>query len=254
MDKKIKILLADEENEFCKNCEKALTEKGFSVIVCRSDGNEIIKETDSEKPDMVLCGVFLQKVDFIGVIKTCKEKYKDNSPLFAAILPGENSIIERELILSGAAYCFIKPIDCDSLAERVTGFFMSSASLTCIKNESTSNMEVIVTDIIHQIGVPAHIKGYHYLREAIMMAIDDIDIMNSVTKCLYPSVAKKHSTTSSRVERAIRHAIEVAWDRGDVDVLNSYFGYTIHSGKGKPTNSEFIALIADKLRVSMKIA
>ena len=112
----------------------------------------------------------------------------------------------------------------------------------------------MITDIIHQIGVPAHIKGYHYLREAIMMAVDDIDIMNSVTKCLYPSVAKKHGTTSSRVERAIRHAIEVAWDRGDVDVLNSYFGYTIHSGKGKPTNSEFIALIADKLRVNMKTA
>ena len=133
-------------------------------------------------------------------------------------------------------------------------FCINSLSTTASKNNGNTNLEVVITDIIHQIGVPAHIKGYHYLREAILMAVDDIDIMNSVTKCLYPSVAKKHGTTSSRVERAIRHAIEVAWDRGDVDVLNSYFGYTIHSGKGKPTNSEFIALIADKLRVNMKTA
>ena len=111
---------------------------------------------------------------------------------------------------------------------------------------------MMVTDIIHQIGVPAHIKGYHYLREAIILAIENPDIINSITKQLYPTVAKKFSTTSSRVERAIRHGIEVAWDRGDVDVLNSYFGYTIHVGRGKPTNSEFIAMIADKLRLRMK--
>ena len=140
------------------------------------------------------------------------------------------------------------------LAERIRSLYISSNRNSSSSDGKDSNLEVVITDIIHQIGVPAHIKGYHYLREAIIMAVNDIEIMNSVTKCLYPSVAKKHGTTSSRVERAIRHAIEVAWDRGDVDVLNSYFGYTIHSSKGKPTNSEFIALIADKLRVSMKTA
>ena len=117
-----------------------------------------------------------------------------------------------------------------------------------------SDLELMVTEIIHQIGVPAHIKGYHYLRDAIMMSIKDSDLINCVTKILYPTVAKKHATTSSRVERAIRHAIEVAWDRGDVDVLNSYFGYTIHTSRGKPTNSEFIAMISDKLRLRLRLA
>ena len=119
--------------------------------------------------------------------------------------------------------------------------------------EVIHDLEKDVTDMIHEIGVPAHIKGYQYLRDAILMAIDDDDIINAVTKRLYPAVAKKHGTTSSRVERAIRHAIEVAWDRGDVDVLNSYFGYTIHNGRGKPTNSEFIAMISDKFRLQLKI-
>ena len=154
----------------------------------------------------------------------------------------------------GVSYCFIKPLDNVVLAERIRSLYISSNRNSSSSDGKDSNLEVVITDIIHQIGVPAHIKGYHYLREAIIMAVNDIEIMNSVTKCLYPSVAKKHGTTSSRVERAIRHAIEVAWDRGDVDVLNSYFGYTIHSSKGKPTNSEFIALIADKLRVNMKTA
>lgn len=190
----------------------------------------------------------------LGVIKQSCDVLSENSPLFIAIIPSDSAIVERELLSGGAAYCFIKPINCATLAERIKSFCVNSLSAADSKTQNDTNLEVVITDIIHQIGVPAHIKGYHYLREAIMMAVDDIDIMNSVTKCLYPSVAKKHGTTSSRVERAIRHAIEVAWDRGDVDVLNSYFGYTIHSGKGKPTNSEFIALIADKLRVNMKTA
>ena len=116
-----------------------------------------------------------------------------------------------------------------------------------------NELEILVTEIMHQIGVPAHIKGYHYLRESIILAVKDSEIINSVTKLLYPTIAKLHATTSSRVERAIRHAIEVAWDRGDIDVLNSYFGYTIQSQRGKPTNSEFIAMISDKLRLKLKI-
>lgn len=162
---------------------------------------------------------------------------------------------------AGASYFFPMPFDHDLLAERINQLavagednksaFIKSAN---IQYNSSQDVEIIVTKIFHQIGVPAHIKGYHYLREAIMMAIKDIDIINSITKQLYPSVAKKFDTTSSRVERAIRHAIEVAWDRGDVDILNSYFGYTIHNTRGKPTNSEFIALIADKLRLQLHIS
>lgn len=260
MEKKIKVLISDDEEEFCRSCSEALTSYGFITAIVNKDGRELVDAILIRKPDIVLCNAFMPNVDMIGVIKLCKEKLGDNIPIFMAIVPTDSGILERELLSGGAAYCFIKPIDFSVLAERMSGFWNSSIKSSVLSTSTINpdgdkaNLEVIITDIIHQIGVPAHIKGYHYLREAILMAVEDIDIMNSVTKCLYPSVAKKHDTTSSRVERAIRHAIEVAWDRGDVDVLNSYFGYTIHSGKGKPTNSEFIALIADKLRVSMKTA
>lgn len=253
MDKKIRIIISDDDNEFCRSCSEALG-AGFFAEFIERDGNKLVSAILDGKPDIVICNAFMQNSDMLGVIKQSREALGENSPLFIATIPTDNSILERELLSGGAAYCFIKPIDCSALAERIKSFCVNSISPAVSKNQSDTNLQVVITDIIHQIGVPAHIKGYHYLREAIMMAVDDIDIMNSVTKCLYPSFAKKHGTTPSRVERAIRHAIEVAWDRGDVDVLNSYFGYTIHSGKGKPTNSEFIALIADKLRVNMKTA
>lgn len=253
MDKKVRIIICDDDNEFYGDCTEALG-PGFITECVSRNGAELSAAVIAKKPDIVICDAFMQNTDMLGVIKQCGESLGDSTPLFIAIIPADNSIVERELLSGGAAYCFIKPVDCNALAERIKSFCINALSASSAKNQSNTNLEVVITDIIHQIGVPAHIKGYHYLREAIMMAVDDIDIMNSVTKCLYPSVAKKHGTTSSRVERAIRHAIEVAWDRGDVDVLNSYFGYTIHSGKGKPTNSEFIALIADKLRVNMKTA
>lgn len=159
---------------------------------------------------------------------------------------------------AGADLCLRKPFDYPSLMEHIRSLLSireaRGAMLTMPQDiEDTPNMEQQVTKIIHQIGVPAHIKGYQYLRTAILMTVSDSDIINSVTKVLYPSVAKKYATTTSRVERAIRHAIEVAWDRGDVDVLNSYFGYTIQNNRGKPTNSEFIAMIADNLRLKYKL-
>ena len=164
-----------------------------------------------------------------------------------------NPLLERQLVSSGVAYCFLKPIDPQMVAERV---FQLTGTGTD-KGEATvqtggQNLEVMVTEIIHQIGVPAHIKGYHYLRDGIVLAVKDHNMINAVTKQLYPTIAKMNDTTSSRVERAIRHAIEVAWDRGDVDVLTSYFGYTIRNSRGKPTNSEFIAMIADNLKLQMK--
>ena len=160
---------------------------------------------------------------------------------------------------AGADYYFLKPFDADAMSERIVSLCEKSTAEPTGKALITplppsSSLEIRVTEIIHQIGVPAHIKGYHYLRDAILMSINDEEIINAVTKRLYPSVAKKHNTTSSRVERAIRHAIEVAWDRGDVEVLNSFFGYTIHNGRGKPTNSEFIAMISDKFRLQLKIS
>jgi two-component system response regulator (stage 0 sporulation protein A) len=164
-------------------------------------------------------------------------------------------------MMSGAAYFAVCPFDASDLADRVvqlctmSGFDANAqGKMQAPQQKQEPSLEIQVTEILHQIGVPAHIKGYHYLRDSIIMAIETPDIINAVTKQLYPSVAKKYNTTASRVERAIRHAIEVAWDRGDVDILNSYFGYTIHNTRGKPTNSEFIAMISDRLRLHMKTA
>jgi two-component system response regulator (stage 0 sporulation protein A) len=152
---------------------------------------------------------------------------------------------------NGASYYALKPYNIKSICEDIIALINKDGT-TLTSNQANNSIELKVTEILHEIGVPAHIKGYNYLRDSILMSIDKPDIINAVTKQLYPSVAKKYETTSSRVERAIRHAIEVAWDRGDVDVLNSYFGYTIHTSRGKPTNSEFIAMISDKLRLQLK--
>lgn len=253
MKNKMKIIISDDDPEFCESCKNDLSSLGYEVIHSEKDGTELLDMILSIKPSAVLANAFMPQMDLAGVVDYSIEKLKNESPLFLAVLPSDNSVLEKELLSCGVSYCFIKPLNCSMITERINSLCLSRAN-KIITYDENSGLELTITEIIHQIGVPAHIKGYHYLREAIIMAVNDIDIMNSVTKCLYPSVAKKHRTTSSRVERAIRHAIEVAWDRGDVDVLNSYFGYTIHSGKGKPTNSEFIALIADKLRVNMKSA
>lgn len=168
----------------------------------------------------------------------------------------DSPFVESEIMQSGASYYMLKPFDLADLIDRVialTGFNSQSSAMENRRLVSkTMDLEMMITEVIHQIGVPAHIKGYHYLRESIRLSIENQEMINSVTKLLYPTVAKMFNTTSSRVERAIRHAIEVAWDRGDVDTLNSYFGYTIHNSRGKPTNSEFIAMIADKLRLELK--
>ena len=254
MENRIRLLIAEDESEFCAFGENPVSLPGFEVFYSGKNGRELFDNIVLQKPDVVLSGAFLPQMDLLSVISALKDRTDEPLPLFIALLSSESSVLEKELMSGGVSYCFIKPLDSVVLAERIRSLYISSNRSSSSSDSKDSNLEVVITDIIHQIGVPAHIKGYHYLREAIIMAVNDIEIMNSVTKCLYPSVAKKHGTTSSRVERAIRHAIEVAWDRGDVDVLNSYFGYTIHSSKGKPTNSEFIALIADKLRVNMKTA
>lgn len=168
----------------------------------------------------------------------------------------DNGLLEKEALEAGASYLFIKPFDINLMAERImqiVGMENENAPVKEIEEKiNDTKLEMLVTGIIHEIGVPAHIKGYHYLRKAIILSIKQADVMDSVTKILYPTIAKSYDTTSSRVERAIRHAIEVAWDRGDIDVLNSYFGYTIQNQRGKPTNSEFIAMISDRIRLELK--
>ena len=210
------------------------------------------------KPDVLLMDMFMPHVDALGVMKALPELKLSKRPLIMLTSSVDNARFEQEVLAAGADYYFLKPFDLDILAERIsqlTGWNTAGQeNIRKVSSDVQGNLEVVVSEIMHQIGVPAHIKGYQYLREAIILSINDSEMMNSVTKLLYPTVAKTFKTTPSRVERAIRHAIEVAWDRGDVDVLSSYFGYTIQNSRGKPTNSEFIAMISDKLRLRMKVS
>ena len=257
MDKKIRVLIADPNNDFRGMCGERLTRQGSFVTDEAQNGEEALQKIRRMQFDFVICDIWLPKIDGLRLVREVKEleTVDKKSPEFIALTCITNQNIFIEADEAGAAYCMVKPVDFDMLIRRMLRM-MSPAFRggAARRGEQPADIETQVTKIIHQIGVPAHIKGYQYLRYAIMMAISDNDVINSITKVLYPSVAKQFGTTSSRVERAIRHAIEVAWDRGDVDVLNSYFGYTIQNNRGKPTNSEFIAMIADNLRLKNKIS
>lgn len=258
MEKKLKVLVADNSAQMGQICAATLRSYGMAAETAAKDGQEVLDRVSTDMPDVLLMNAFMTRIDAIGVIKKIKALPGSKKPVMI-VMSTDNGTIGSAVMNAGAGYFIPMPFDFDMLAERISQLAggaqpeMPPRRAQGGRPESEQDVELIVTNIFHQIGVPAHIKGYHYLREAIMLAIDDIDIINAVTKQLYPTVAQKFGTTPSRVERAIRHAIEVAWDRGDVDVLNSYFGYTIHNSRGKPTNSEFIALIADKLRLQLHI-
>ena len=258
MGKKLKVVIAENGTELGKSCEKALKGYGMDVIMCEKDGSLLLEKIRTEKPDVVLADIFMQNQDILGVLDEIKKTDAKERPMIMAMSSFDNPRLEKETLNAGASYYFLKPFDINAMAERIIRLsgWRNEISPVVVKDNVVTDpeLELMVTEIIHQIGVPAHIKGYHYMREAIILSVKNSEIINSVTKLLYPTVAKNHGTTSSRVERAIRHAIEVAWDRGDIDVLNSYFGYTIQNDRGKPTNSEFIAMISDKLRLRLKIS
>lgn len=258
MEKKLKIIVADDSTELGQSCAKALKSYGMDVILCEKDGQKVLAKAKGEKPDVILADVFMPNLDILGVLNGLSEMSNKDRPMVMVMSSFDNQRLEKETLDAGACYYFLKPFDINTMAERIiqlSGWKNEISPVVVRDNVVTDpELELMVTEIIHQIGVPAHIKGYHYLREAIILSIKNGEIINSVTKLLYPTVAKSYETTSSRVERAIRHAIEVAWDRGDIDVLNSYFGYTIQNDRGKPTNSEFIAMISDKLRLKLKIS
>ena len=207
----------------------------------------LLSNLSKRSPDAAVLDITAQNGDVITIMKQTKEMGV-KFPAFIITSDYDNEFIERQVIDNGGSKFLLKPYDADDL------FSAISSALGDKANSISDDMEVVITEIIHQLGVPAHIKGYHYLRTAILNSIEDKNMLDSVTKQLYPTVAGIYDTTSSRVERAIRHAIEIAWDRGNVDTLNSFFGYTVDTGKGKPTNSEFIALITDKLRLRYKAA
>lgn len=257
MGNMLKVMLT-QDSDGQNNCASALRANGFEVETVPKDGTQILRLIkQGSRPDVLIMDAFMQGTDAIGVLGGLKELAVNPRPLVFVTASNANPRLEREITQSGADYYFIKPFDPNILAQRIkqlTGAGRSGQSNIVSFSAQDNSLEVTVSEIMHRIGVPAHIKGYQYLREAIILAVNDDEIMNSVTKLLYPTVAKTFKTTPSRVERAIRHAIEVAWDRGDVDVLNSYFGYTIQNSRGKPTNSEFIAMISDKLKLNLKIS
>lgn len=268
---KISVLIADDNKEFCSILnDYLLNQKDIVVTGIAQDGREALELIQSKKPDLVVLDIIMPHLDGLGVLEKLKGLNLEKIPrviILSAV--GQDKITQKAITL-GADYYVVKPFDMDIFTKRIREMF--SAPVEPVKNvvmpsgvnelinTTTSginepiDLETEITSIIHEVGVPAHIKGYMYLREAITMVVNDMELLSAVTKELYPSIAKKYNTTASRVERAIRHAIEVAWGRGQVDAINKLFGYTIHNDKGKPTNSEFIAIIADKLRLKNKVS
>lgn len=254
MNEPIKLLITEDKSSFSEDEIKIFESYNISPAFCSRDGEELLLKINDEKPDAVIMDLFMTRLDALGVMREIKKK-EIVKPLIIVSASFSSPALEREIMTAGASYYILKPYKSESLCEDIITLLKKGTAKTNRDGYfDPFGIELKVTEILHEIGVPAHIKGYNYLRDSIIMSIENPDIINAVTKQLYPGVAKRYETTSSRVERAIRHAIEVAWDRGDVEILNSYFGYTIHNGRGKPTNSEFIAMIADKLRLQIRNA
>ncbi len=263
MEYNTKILIADENASARTQLKECFARVGCRYIDEAINGEDALSKIHRLHPDVVIIDIWMSKLDGLSVVRSAKATNygEDKPPVIIMTSPISNQNIFVQALQAGAELCLIKPLNQSNLIEYVESMLknrnakidLGADGAQALSKDDSPDIEAQVTRIIHQIGVPAHIKGYQYLRTAILLTVKDSDIINSVTKVLYPSVAKKYSTTTSRVERAIRHAIEVAWDRGDVDTLNSYFGYTIQNNRGKPTNSEFIAMIADNLRLKYKL-
>ena len=261
MEYNTKILIADENSSARAQLKECFSRAGCRFIEEATNGEDALSKIGRIHPDVVIIDIWMSKLDGLSVVRSAKAlTYSpDKPPVIIMTSPISNQNIFVQALQAGSDLCLIKPLNQSNLLEYIESMLKNRSAKTDKgiptkdSKDETPDIEAQVTRIIHQIGVPAHIKGYQYLRTAILLTVKDSDIINSVTKILYPSVAKKYQTTTSRVERAIRHAIEVAWDRGDVDTLNSYFGYTIQNNRGKPTNSEFIAMIADNLRLKYKL-
>lgn len=276
-NKKISVVIADDNKEFCNILnDYLLNQKDIVVTGIAKDGREALELIEEKQPDLVVLDIIMPHLDGLGVLE---KLHSMDLPKFPGIIVlsavGQDKITQQAIAL-GADYYVVKPFDMDIFTKRIREMFttqkpanqgsnmqkiqsnISSGIMddneTAVSSNGPMDLETEITSIIHEIGVPAHIKGYMYLREAITMVVNDMELLSAVTKELYPSIAKKYNTTASRVERAIRHAIEVAWGRGQVEVINKLFGYTIQGDKGKPTNSEFIAIIADRLRLKNKVS
>ena len=272
MREKTTILIADDNQEFSQTLANYIQEQDdMEVIGIARDGEEAVDMITTVKPDIALLDMIMPHLDGIGVLEKMSIIKCDKKPICIMISAVGQDKVTQKAVNLGAEYYVVKPFDIELLIKRIrelknykpsqntTGFIGKEIKQQYVEipsngEKNQENLEALVTNVIHEVGVPAHIKGYQYLREAIIMVIKDIDVINQITKSLYPEIAYKFNTTPSRVERAIRHAIEVAWGRGDQKTVENIFGYTISASKGKPTNSEFIAMIADKLRLELKSA
>lgn len=246
-NKDLRLLFSEQNPEQAAAIKRFFEEKGIKTFFCQKDGKDVLHSIEQIKPQVAVLDVFLSSIDSIGVKKACE--INGFSPeLFFAVGAYDSEKIAYQMLNAGFSYYFLKPYDLSCLLDRIED--MLDVDFT--GQIQDTDLEYKVSEILHTMGVPAHIKGYHFLRQSIIMVIKDPDVISLVTKRLYPDIAKINKTTASRVERAIRHAIEVAWDRGNVEVMNEYFGYTINNMRGKPTNSEFIAMISDRMRLALK--
>lgn len=262
----IKVLIADDNIEFGDIVSEYLnSQEDIEVVAVARDGASAVDKIKTIRPDVAIIDIIMPHLDGLGVLEKFRNQPPDKKPMFIVLSAVGQDKITQQSINMGAEYYIIKPFDMDVLVERIRQL-KKGMHLQVLNGEGTkptrpkaslvthyASVENQVTQIMREIGVPAHIKGYQYLRDAVVLVVKKMEMINSITKMLYPAIALKHNTTSSRVERAIRHAIEVAWTRGQVETIYDLFGYTVSNGKGKPTNSEFIALIADKLRMEMRV-
>lgn len=271
MSEKMRVLVADDNNDFTMTLSNYLEkEEEIEIVGIAKDGNEAYDMAVELQPDILLLDIIMPHLDGLGVLEKLSGTEMQKSPLCIILSAVGQDKITQKAIALGAQYYIVKPFDINVLVKRMKELknyqptqFKSFVTreiknqyidIAPEKKKDQENLEALVTNVIHEVGVPAHIKGYQYLREAIMMVIRDTDVINQITKQLYPDIAGRYHTTPSRVERAIRHAIEVAWGRGQQDTVENIFGYTVSANRGKPTNSEFIAMIADKLRLELKTA
>lgn len=257
----LNVAIADDNQRILDMLETVISmDKELNLVGKAKNGEEMCQIIKDKKPDVVLLDLIMPKMDGLTVMeKVSQDKNTGKRPYFIVVTAVGQERITEDAFNKGANYYIMKPFNNEMLLNRIKSvrkmFRNNDKKNEDIKSENAvrgENLENRVTNMLHEIGIPAHIKGYHYLRDAIIMAVEDMDVLNAITKILYPTVAKKYQTTSSRVERAIRHAIEVAWSRGKLDTLDELFGYTVSTGKGKPTNSEFIALIADTIQLEYK--
>ena len=257
----LSVAIADDNQKILDLLEKVIgTDQELDLVGKAKNGEEMCQIIKDKQPDVVLLDLIMPKMDGLTVMDRINhDKTVSKHPYFIVITAVGQEKITEDAFNKGANYYIMKPFNNRMLLERIKfvrkmthGTERRPEELVTGQTPGGENLENRVTNMLHEIGIPAHIKGYHYLRDAIMMAVNDMDVLNAITKILYPTVAKKYRTTSSRVERAIRHAIEVAWSRGKLDTLDELFGYTVSTGKGKPTNSEFVALIADTIQLEYK--